>query len=207
VSKSLTPIKAIRAKCRECGGNHTKVIRRCQAITCPLFPYRMGKRPTSSTDPKKPETKNSLKEFGVTRSVCTRENPTKANIFMENANATAEPKYLKHNLTSEIFMQKEQEVQYIKRKGSNGPYHQLTPSLKERLDAGDFELVSKEELEASRDNGKDPKRTEPRFIRRKGIPNAPILGWTPALAALVEDFEEVTKDGKVVIRPEQDITE
>jgi hypothetical protein len=196
VSKSLTPIKAIRAKCRECGGNHTKVIRRCQITTCPLFPYRMGKRPDSGTDLKKPETENSLKGVGVTQPVYTREKPTKPSISAETAKSAEEPKYPKHNLIGKIFVQKNQEVQYIKRKGSKGPYHQLTPPLKERLDAGDFELVSKEELEASRDNSKDQKKTEPRFIRRKGIPNASIMSWTPALAALVEDFEEITGDGK-----------
>jgi hypothetical protein len=57
VSKSLTPIKAIRAKCRECGGNHTKTIRECQITDCPLFPYRMGKRPNGSTNLKKPDLK------------------------------------------------------------------------------------------------------------------------------------------------------
>ena len=57
MSKSLTPVKAIRAKCRECGGNHTKVIRDCEVTTCPLFPYRMGKRPNGSTNLKKPELK------------------------------------------------------------------------------------------------------------------------------------------------------
>jgi hypothetical protein len=43
--KRLTPIKSIRAKCRECSGNQLAVIRKCQILNCPLYPYRMGKRP------------------------------------------------------------------------------------------------------------------------------------------------------------------
>ncbi len=40
-----TPIKAIRKKCLECCGNHYSEIRHCEIIDCPLFPYRLGKRP------------------------------------------------------------------------------------------------------------------------------------------------------------------
>ncbi len=41
----LTPIKAIRAKCMDCTCHQPKEIRECRIITCPLWPYRMGKRP------------------------------------------------------------------------------------------------------------------------------------------------------------------
>ena len=40
-----TPIKAIRKKCLECCGNHYSEIRHCQISDCPLYPYRLGKRP------------------------------------------------------------------------------------------------------------------------------------------------------------------
>jgi len=43
--KRLTPIKAIRAKCKDCSGNQLAVIRKCQITACQLHPYRMGKRP------------------------------------------------------------------------------------------------------------------------------------------------------------------
>ena len=42
---TLTPIKAIRAKCLDCSGNYYKSVRECPVTKCPLFPYRMGKRP------------------------------------------------------------------------------------------------------------------------------------------------------------------
>lgn len=43
-----TPIKAIRAKCLECQGNQYSKIRSCGSTNCPLYPYRLGKRPLSS---------------------------------------------------------------------------------------------------------------------------------------------------------------
>jgi hypothetical protein len=45
MSKVLTPIKAIRAKCLDCSCHQAKEIRECPITTCPLWPYRMGKRP------------------------------------------------------------------------------------------------------------------------------------------------------------------
>lgn len=43
--KRLTPIKAIRAKCLECCCNEFKEVRVCHMDDCPLWPYRMGRRP------------------------------------------------------------------------------------------------------------------------------------------------------------------
>ena len=44
-----TPIKAIRAYCVECSGGSTKEVKFCPIKNCPLYPYRMGKRPTLDT--------------------------------------------------------------------------------------------------------------------------------------------------------------
>lgn len=41
----LTPIKAIRAKCRDCTCNQVVEIRECPITDCPLWEYRMGHRP------------------------------------------------------------------------------------------------------------------------------------------------------------------
>lgn len=41
----LTPIKAIRAKCLDCCCDDKKVVKECTVESCPLWPYRMGKRP------------------------------------------------------------------------------------------------------------------------------------------------------------------
>ena len=56
---SLTPIKAIRKKCRECYAGSLKGIRICDSVDCPLFPYRMGRRPTED---EKRSLEESLKE-------------------------------------------------------------------------------------------------------------------------------------------------
>lgn len=45
MSKVLTPIKAIRAKCLDCCAGQVKEVRECSVRACPLFQYRMGKRP------------------------------------------------------------------------------------------------------------------------------------------------------------------
>ena len=42
----LTPVRAIRKKCLDCCGGSRKLIRECEIHDCPLWPYRLGKRPT-----------------------------------------------------------------------------------------------------------------------------------------------------------------
>ena len=44
-----TPIRTIRIKCLDCAGGQYKQVRYCPVFSCPLYPYRMGKRPTQST--------------------------------------------------------------------------------------------------------------------------------------------------------------
>lgn len=41
----LTPLKAIRAKCKDCTCNQNVEIRECPITDCPLYEYRMGHRP------------------------------------------------------------------------------------------------------------------------------------------------------------------
>jgi len=43
--KRLTPIQAIRAKCRDCANGSRREIRLCDLTHCALWPYRMGIRP------------------------------------------------------------------------------------------------------------------------------------------------------------------
>lgn len=42
---TFTPLRAIRAKCRDCMCNQVAEIRKCPITSCPLYPYRMGHRP------------------------------------------------------------------------------------------------------------------------------------------------------------------
>ncbi len=41
----LRPLKAMRAKCIDCCNGQVKEIRLCPITECPLWPYRLGKRP------------------------------------------------------------------------------------------------------------------------------------------------------------------
>lgn len=44
---TLTPLKAIRAKCLDCSGGVVSEVRECRIVSCTLHPYRMGKRPST----------------------------------------------------------------------------------------------------------------------------------------------------------------
>lgn len=44
-----TPIKAIREKCLNCSCWQPGEVRQCTAIDCPIYPYRMGTRPSEET--------------------------------------------------------------------------------------------------------------------------------------------------------------
>ena len=50
----ITPLRAIRLYCLECCGWQVREVRLCVANECPLWPYRMGRRPTMPQDPEKP---------------------------------------------------------------------------------------------------------------------------------------------------------
>ena len=43
--KLPTPMKAIRLKCLDCSNGQYSEVRFCGVGTCPIYPYRMGKRP------------------------------------------------------------------------------------------------------------------------------------------------------------------
>ena len=44
-----TPIKSIRKKCLDCSGFQPGEVRKCTIISCPLYPYRFGRRPDEDT--------------------------------------------------------------------------------------------------------------------------------------------------------------
>lgn len=44
-ARKNTPLRAIRAKCRECSGGSTAEVRECPVYDCPLYPYRNGHNP------------------------------------------------------------------------------------------------------------------------------------------------------------------
>jgi hypothetical protein len=45
---NITPLQAIRAKCKECASGHPSLVRKCEMLDCSLYPYRFGKNPNRS---------------------------------------------------------------------------------------------------------------------------------------------------------------
>lgn len=43
--KTLTPIRAMRAKCLDCSAGSKHEVTHCPVTCCALWPYRLGKRP------------------------------------------------------------------------------------------------------------------------------------------------------------------
>jgi hypothetical protein len=43
--KKMTPLKAIREKCKECSCGSLAEVRLCKLTDCALYPYRFGKKP------------------------------------------------------------------------------------------------------------------------------------------------------------------
>ena len=60
MSKVLTPIKAIRAKCLECCCNQRQEVKLCTVTGCSLYPYRMGHRPKKAAQRAQKRTENNL---------------------------------------------------------------------------------------------------------------------------------------------------
>lgn len=44
-TSNLTPLRAIRLKCLDCSGESRLEVRLCPVRRCPLWPYRLGKKP------------------------------------------------------------------------------------------------------------------------------------------------------------------
>jgi hypothetical protein len=48
----MSPLRAIREKCRDCSCYQLNEIRACQTVKCPLWPFRAGKHPWWGEDQK-----------------------------------------------------------------------------------------------------------------------------------------------------------
>lgn len=44
--ESLTPIRAIRAKCLDCSNGSPREVKICVSGACVLYPYRLGEQPS-----------------------------------------------------------------------------------------------------------------------------------------------------------------
>ena len=52
--KPRSPLRAIREKCRDCSCYQLNEIRACEAVKCPLWPFRAGKHPWRAASRKTP---------------------------------------------------------------------------------------------------------------------------------------------------------
>lgn len=48
-NKKITPMKAIRKRCLDCCCYQANEVKLCTCVNCPLYPYRMGKKPKVGT--------------------------------------------------------------------------------------------------------------------------------------------------------------
>lgn len=51
--KPMSPVEAIRQKCLDCAIYQPSEIRACEALKCPLWPFRAGKHPYTAAARKK----------------------------------------------------------------------------------------------------------------------------------------------------------
>jgi hypothetical protein len=50
------PLQAIRAKCLDCSCYQPSEVRLCEALKCPLWPFRAGRYPVGRSERKNPDT-------------------------------------------------------------------------------------------------------------------------------------------------------
>jgi hypothetical protein len=60
--KRMSPIQAIRAKCLDCSVDQPGEVRLCEAVKCPLWPFRAGQHPYTSA-----KLKNRVQEADFTQ--------------------------------------------------------------------------------------------------------------------------------------------
>lgn len=72
MNESLTPIKAIKAKCLDCCCGQRDEVKNCPSKSCPLWMYRLGKNPNrkrrSLTEEQKIAAKERLAKARLARS-------------------------------------------------------------------------------------------------------------------------------------------
>lgn len=49
------PLQAIRSKCLDCSCYQQSEVRLCEAVKCPLWPFRAGRYPVGRREPKNPD--------------------------------------------------------------------------------------------------------------------------------------------------------
>ena len=60
-----SPLKAIRQKCLDCSGGSPTEARRCEAVSCPLWPFRAGRHPWRGLFEKPPSDPGDFEQGGA----------------------------------------------------------------------------------------------------------------------------------------------
>jgi hypothetical protein len=60
-----SPLTAIRAKCLDCSGGSFAEARRCEAVSCPLWPFRAGRHPWLGFSEKPPSDSGDFQQGGA----------------------------------------------------------------------------------------------------------------------------------------------
>lgn len=47
--RKLTPLRAIAAFCKFCSGDDPREVKLCPSVSCPLYPYRLGRLPENGS--------------------------------------------------------------------------------------------------------------------------------------------------------------
>ena len=62
--KQMSPLRAIRAKCLDCSCYELGEVRLCEAIGCPLWPFRAGRHPWHGLRGKTPSNSPGFEQGG-----------------------------------------------------------------------------------------------------------------------------------------------
>ena len=63
--KPMSPLRAIRAKCLDCSCYQLAEVRLCEAINCPLWPFRAGRHPWIGSREKTPSDTGGFEQGGA----------------------------------------------------------------------------------------------------------------------------------------------
>jgi len=96
----LTPIRAIRAKCLDCSGGSAQEVRLCVIRDCPLYPYRLGKRPVIEGQQQKPK-RTVAPEHLAKMQAARRKSPTGSVSLSSNGETDRTPRQATPDTTEE----------------------------------------------------------------------------------------------------------
>jgi hypothetical protein len=80
--KSMSPMQAIRRKCLDCSGGQSVEVKLCEAVACPLWPFRAGRHPYT-----KSRVQEAISEEGTSGGTQIAETPSSSPIGLQEASS------------------------------------------------------------------------------------------------------------------------